>query len=236
MRLRTVLTGVALGGVLVLGPASPAFAADEFEECLAEQREAFEAHERRVARVGEEEAGEFEFETCEEAPNPILPETNEIVWGIISFAVVFGVLWRFAFPAIQRGLKAREDHIRADLEAAEHAKAEADQVLGEYRQQLADARSEAGRIIEEARQAADAVRREIQARAEQDAAGLRERAQADIEQTVAQARAELQRQVADFAVTLAERVVDRNLDRDAQLALIDRYIEEVGGMRPNGTG
>jgi F-type H+-transporting ATPase subunit b len=163
-------------------------------------------------------------------PNPILPEPNEVVWGSIAFFALFLVLRQFAFPAIQRSLKAREDRIRADLEAAEAAKAEARGVLSEYRQQLANARNEAGRIIEEARQAADELRRELRARAEAEAVELRNRAQADIEATVAEARAELERQVADFAITLAEKIVERSLDRQAQQALIERYIEEVGAM------
>jgi F-type H+-transporting ATPase subunit b len=54
-------------------------------------------------------------------------------------------------------MEARTERIRGDLEGAEAAKAEAQTVLDEYRAQLADAKAEAGRIIEEARQAAEVV-------------------------------------------------------------------------------
>lgn len=168
--------------------------------------------------------------------NPILPEMNEIIWGSLAFLVLFAVLAKLAFPAIQKSLKAREDRIRGDLEAAESAKGEANRVLEDYRRQLADARNEAGRIIEESRRAADDLRRELMAKAESEAAELRARAQADIDATVAQAKADLQREVADFAVSLAEKVVERSLDRDAQQALIDRYIEQVGAMSPAARG
>ena len=223
MRFRSLLASGVVG-LLLLGTASPALAelSKEEQDCVLEQAEAI--------RSGKE------AETCEEAPNPILPATNEIIWGAISFLVVFGALTKLALPAIRKGLKAREDRIRGDLEQAEFSKQEADQVLEEYRHKLADARNEAGRIIEEARQAADGMRREIQERAEQDAVEIRARAQAEIDATVARARADLQREVANFAVSLAERVVERNLDREAQTALVERYIQEVGGMRPNGNG
>jgi F-type H+-transporting ATPase subunit b len=162
--------------------------------------------------------------------NPILPAINEIVWGTISFVVLFVVLRAKAFPAIRASLKAREDRIRADLEAAEAAKAEAQEVLEEYQRQLADARSEGGRIIEEARRSAEQVRRDLIAKAEGEAAELRSRAQADIDATIEQAKADLQRRMADFAISLAEKIVERSLDRDAQRDLIQRYIAEVDAL------
>ena len=182
------------------------------------------------------EAGGGEAPHAEEEVNPILPEINEIIWGGLTFALLFIVLRMFAFPAIKKSLKAREDRIRGDLEAAEQAKAEAQSVLEDYQRQLADARNEAGRIIEESRRAADDLRKELMAKAESEAAELRTRAQADIDATIAQAKADLQRQVAGFAVTLAEKIVERSLDRDAQQGLIDRYIDELGQMAPSGPG
>ncbi len=178
-------------------------------------------------------AAEAGHETVE-APNPILPEWNEVIWGSLGFLVLFVLLRQLAYPAIKKMLAEREDKIRGDLEAAEQAKSDAQGVLGTYQQQLADARNEAGRIIEEARKAADDLRRDLMAKAEQEAAALRVRSQGDIDQTVARAKADLQREVANFAVSLAEKVVERNLDREAQTALIDRYIADVGGMTPNG--
>ena len=56
-------------------------------------------------------------------------------------------------------MEGRTERIRKDLDDAEPAKTEATGIREEYSRQLADAKSEAGRIIEEARQAADAVRR-----------------------------------------------------------------------------
>jgi len=141
---------------------------------------------------------------------------------------------KFGVPAVRQGLQAREDRIRGDLEAAEASKREAEGLLDQYRQQLADARNDAARIIEEARQAADAMRREVQESAEGEATAARERAQSEIEATVARVRGELERSVANFAVTLAERVLQRNLDRDAQMTLVDQYIQEVGGLGSNG--
>ena len=61
-------------------------------------------------------------EVIVKAKNPILPEGKEIVWAVIAFAIVFGLLAWKAWPAIKKALKDREDRIRGDLERAEQAR------------------------------------------------------------------------------------------------------------------
>jgi F-type H+-transporting ATPase subunit b len=168
------------------------------------------------------------IDNCQQAPSPLKPENSELVWGSISFVILLGIFFKWGYPAVVKSMKGREDRIRGDLEQAEEAKGEAESVLTEYRAQLADARAEAGRIIDEARQAADQVRRDLIARAEADAAELRARAQEDIRLAGERAMADLRSRVSDLAIELAEKVVERNLDRDTQLALIDNYINPVG--------
>ncbi len=170
-------------------------------------------------------------EDCQEAPNPILPERNEIIWGAIGFAAVFLFVWRFGLPAIKKGMNARTERIRHDLDQAEAQRQEAESVLSEYRTQLAEAKGEAGRIIEEARQTADAMRRDLSASAEADIAELRRRAAADIESAKLQAIADLRGEVANLAIGAAERVVERNLDRDTSTQLVESFIAQVGSGR-----
>lgn len=217
MKTRTRLVGlVATAFVLTLTVASPAFAAEGNVKGHAEE----------LCIEILEEGGEID--ECQEAPNPILPEVNEIIWGSISFFVVLGLLAKFAFPAMKSAMAAREERIRADLEGAEQARAQADRQLADYQAQLGDARAEAGRIIEEARQAADQVRRDLMARAEAEAAELRARAAADVQLATQRAMADVRRQVGDLSIDLAEKIVERSLDRDTQRALIDSYIDQVG--------
>ena len=165
---------------------------------------------------------------CQEAPSVLKPGNSELVWGSISFAILLGLFFKWGYPAVVKTMKAREDRIKDDLEGAEGAKSEAEGVLSEYRAQLAEARTEAGRIIDEARQAADQVRRDLIARAEADAADLRARAQEDIRLAGERAMADLRGRVSDLSIELAEKIVERNLDRDTQMSLIDNYINSVG--------
>lgn len=167
-------------------------------------------------------------EECNEAPSPILPATDELVWGSISFVLLLGLMWKFAFPAVKKGMTARTERIRADLDAAENAKSEAVGVLDGYKAQLADAKAEAARIIEEARQAADALKKDQEARLQTELADARARAAADIEAAKAQATADLRGELASLAVGAASAVVNKNLDPAAQSQLIEDYISSVG--------
>jgi F-type H+-transporting ATPase subunit b len=177
------------------------------------------------------------IDDCQEAPNPLIPGVNEIIWGSAAFAILLVVLWKYGLPPIRNMMKQREDRIREDLERAEQARTEAEGELANYRRQVAEARNEAARIIEEARQSADEVKRQIQAQAEADAAETRTRAQDDIRLATDRAQADLQGRVADLSIELAEKIVERNLDRDTQLALVESYIGQVGnGSRRNGGG
>jgi len=168
---------------------------------------------------------------CQEAPSPILPATDELLWGSISFVVLLGLMWKFAYPAIKKGMEARTERIRGDLDAAENAKTEAVGVLDGYKAQLADAKSEAARIIEEARQSADALKKDQEARLQTELAETRARATADIDAAKAQATADLRGELAALAVGAASAVVNKNLDPATQTQLVEDYINQVGSAR-----
>ena len=162
------------------------------------------------------------------AKNPILPEGKELLWGTICFLIVFVLLAWKAWPAIKAGLQARQDRIREDLAKAESARTEAETSLEEYKRQLADARNDASQIIEEARLQAEGVRQERVAAVETEIAELRARAAEDIRLATERAMGDLQSKVAELSIELAEKVVERNLDRQTQTALIESYINQVG--------
>jgi F-type H+-transporting ATPase subunit b len=170
---------------------------------------------------------------AQQAPNPILPSVTEIVWGCISFAVLVAAMYWFAFPSVQKLMKGRTDKIRGDLDEAEKIRTEAQMILDEYQKQLADARGEANRIIEEARQAADQLRQDMVHRADEEVAELRRRNTEDLKAAQERVMGQLQLQVRDLAIDLAEKVVGANLDRTRNLALVDQLIAELEA-RPAG--
>jgi len=231
MRIRTALAALLLGlGLVVLGGA--AVHAQTSSSSSTESTSSTAASESKPAGEAEEDCIKLleegkKIDDCQKAPSPILPATNELIWGIISFVVLLGLLYKFAWPALISGMNARTERIRSDLDAADSAKSDAERILEDYRSQLSDARNESARIIEEARQAADSLRRDQEQRLQTELAELRERAAGDIEAAKRQAIADLRGDVAELAIGAAEVIVQRSLDRDTQARLVDNYIEQV---------
>ncbi|MGC9670233.1 F0F1 ATP synthase subunit B [Planosporangium sp. 12N6] len=177
-------------------------------------------------------------EGAAETPNPILPVWQEIVVGLIGFGVLCFVLMKYVFPRMEETFRARVDAIEGGIKRAEEAQAEANALLEQYRQQLAEARSEAARIRDEARADAAGIRDELlaQAREESDriiAAG-RESLAAERATIVRELRAE----VGGLAVELAGRIVGESLaDEARQHGTVERFLAELGGgAEPAGAG
>ena len=183
------------------------------------------------AEVEAEAGAEAEGHGGVEAPNPILPEPNEIIWGGLSFLVLFVLMAKWGYPMIMKSIDARAERIRGDLDEATRARTEAETVLDEYRRQLSDARNESNRIIEEARQTADQLRKDLMTRAEAEVNELRQRSREDIDAAKGRAMSELRAEVSSLAIELAEKVVGRNLDAESNKALVDSFITEVGSSR-----
>lgn len=157
----------------------------------------------------------------------LLPATNELIAGIIAFVIVFFFVWKWAVPALNRTLEARQAAIGGQLSEAEKAKAEAESLLADYKAQLADAKAKQNEMIEAARVEAESVKAEIiakaQGEAEQIVAKARDEASAEKSRVLSEARSE----VANLSIDLAEKVVGQNLDRTAQMGLVERYLADL---------
>lgn len=160
----------------------------------------------------------------------LLPATSELIAGIIAFAVVFFFVWKWAWPAINRSLESRQQAIGGQLKEAEATKLEAKSLLDDYRAQMADAKAEAGRIVDEARAQAETVRTDLVAKAEAEAGQIVGKAREDAANEKARALQEARQEVADLSIDLAEKVVGENLDRAAQHGLIERYLADLERM------
>jgi len=216
-RIRAVIAVIGIAGA-VLVIAAPAFG----QEATPTYASKFDKE------CAEKLAQGQSVDDCQKAPNPLLPSSNELIWGSLAFLVLLGIMWKFGVPAVKNMEQAREERIRNDLEGAERARNEAEAEKAQYLSQIAGAREEAGRVIEEARQSAEQVRRDLVARAEAEANEIRQRAEADINVQRQRAMSELRGDVAQLSIDHAERIVERNHDRATQEQLVDSFIDQVG--------
>jgi F-type H+-transporting ATPase subunit b len=167
---------------------------------------------------------------AEDNSNPVVPNLSEFIVGGLAFLILLVLLQRTAFPQVTKLLRDRSENIEGKLQKAERERADAERLLEQYRDKLAAAEDETRRILEEARSNAERVRRELLAKAESDAGRELERAREAIRSERDQAIRQLRGEVGNLAVELATRVVGESLDRDRQLRLIDRYIDDVSNQ------
>lgn len=231
MRTRTAASAALVAAGLLLGAPAVAGAAEEsVGACLVEKVESFAEQGFEGAEL--EEKVDRSSEDCLQSPNPILPATNEIIWGSISFAVLLVAMWKWGVPAIKKGMDARTERIRSDLLAAEQAREGAEAAQADIEAQLRNARAEAASIIDQARSQADVVKADLQRRAEADIAELRARAEAEVQTARAVADDDVRREVAALAIGAAGAVVGKELESSAaQVQLIEDYINQVGTQR-----
>jgi len=238
MRIRTLFAGGLLALLAVVSVPQAASAADpgttDGQALVTCVQKALKDNQAQIAK---KQFTSFTnaLDDCNKAPSLFSPAAPELIWGTIAFVIVALALIKFAFPAMRKGLQARTEKIRGDLEGAERAREEAEEQRRQYEAQLAEARSEATRIVEAAHQDAERLRQELMASAEADAADARGRAQEDIRLATDRAMGDLRTRVAGLSIDLAERIVERSLDRETQQALVESYIDAVG-TSGNGHG
>ena len=106
MRVRTAIAAVVLGlGLIVLGPGVAHAQSSSSSEPTASTSSEGTSSEAGPAGEAEEDCIKLledgkKIDDCQKAPSPILPATNELIWGTISFVVLLFLLWKFAYSCM----------------------------------------------------------------------------------------------------------------------------------------
>lgn len=154
----------------------------------------------------------------------LLPEFGLLIWTLVAFLVVLFILGKFAWPAIVKGLKEREQNISDALATAEKVKAEMAQLKSENEALLAKAREERAQMLKEARDTKDKIINEAKEQAKVEANKIITDAQAAITQQKMAALTDVKNQVGNLVIEVAEKVLRRELANKSQQ---ETYIKEL---------
>lgn len=158
----------------------------------------------------------------------LTPEIGLLVWTLLAFLVVFFILGKFAWPAIIKGLRDRENGIAESLATAERVKAEMAQLQSENEALLAKAREERALMLKEAREMKDRIVNEAKEQAKTEANKIIAEAQAAINAQKMAALTDVKNQVGKLVIEVSEKVLRRELaGQDAQEAHIKGLVSEV---------
>lgn len=162
----------------------------------------------------------------------ITPEFGTIIWTVITFVILAALLGRFAWKPLIQVLEERERTVRASIEQAERARAEAEEILRKNQETLANARRETMAILEQGKRESESLRLEILAQARKEAQDLVEQGKKQVQYEQKQAIEQLRRQVADLAIGAAERLINRSLDDAKHRELLDNYMRNLPAAAP----
>jgi F-type H+-transporting ATPase subunit b len=150
-----------------------------------------------------------------------------IFWTVITFVFLLIILKKLAWKPILSALSEREKLIMDSLDKAEKARIEFEKLTEENKIRMAKAEEDAQKIIAQGRDYAEKIKTQIVDESRQEAKKMIEDATAAIERKQQESFNNLRGQIAEIAVNAAEKIIRENLDKDKQLKIVDKYIQDI---------
>ena len=160
--------------------------------------------------------------------NPLVQlDPGLFVWTILTFLLLLTVLAKFAWKPLLKMLKDREDLIRSSLEDAEKAQTELANLNAEREEIINKARSEAQSILSEGKVAASKLKDETLKAAKDQAKSILTDAEKQIRIEKHKAIEEIKSEVVDLSLSVATKLIKKNISREDNQTLIDESLENV---------
>ena len=156
---------------------------------------------------------------------------STLIAQLVSFLVLFGLLYFFAYKPILRMFDERSQKIKDSVEQAEQVREQAAHAEEENRTKLEAASREGQEAITRAMRAGDEARQRAEQEAKEQAGVLLDKARQGIQRERDEAIGELRQEFADLTIVAAEKVIEKSLDKEAHRELIDKVLEESGTLK-----
>lgn len=156
------------------------------------------------------------------------PDFGLIFWMFVAFAVLFLLLWKFAWPAIMKGVDSRAELIDQGVLYAREAKEQLDSAKTQAAKFEAEARNRQADILREADRMKSQIIEEARTEAAREAKKEMDAAKVAIEQARKEAKESFRRQVSAAALDIAQQVVGQQLsDAANQAKLVDNILYKI---------
>ena len=162
--------------------------------------------------------------------NPLVQlDPGLFVWTIITFLILLTLLSKFAWKPLLNALEKREDEITNSLKNAEKTRKELERLTTEGDEIIAQARSEAQAIVSEGKKAADQLKDSTLLKAKEEAITNLEQAKEQIQVEKDKAIAEIKGEVVGLSLSIAEKLVKKNLNEEDNKSLINESLKHIKG-------
>lgn len=161
-------------------------------------------------------------------PSILTPNPGLLFWMLLAFLVVFFVLARYGLPAILNMVDQRNQYINENLQKAQQAALQLENIKQESESLIQEAREKQASILKEAAATRDAIVEKAQERAHEEGARILAEAKAEIENQKQVAINEIRKQVAILSVEVSGKILRKKLSADdAQMDYINGMLDEV---------
>ena len=145
---------------------------------------------------------------------------------VVNIIILFVLLRIFLFKPINKMKAERTRTIQNDLDSAQKAKEEAEELRQQYEASISDAKEKANQIIVKAHEDAESERTAIIRKSQEEA----EKIVADADKTIENERKRVLRQaqseIADLAIEAASKIIGENVDDEKNRRLVDKFLSE----------
>ena len=156
----------------------------------------------------------------------IAPWTLIFTW--VNLFILFLVLKKLLFKPVTKMLAMREEEVNSMYQKAEDAQKSAQNLEEEYTKKLSTAKEEAAKIMKTATREATLKGEEILQDAQKRASAMITKAESEIEREKKAAVNEIKGDIASIAVTLAEKVIEKDINENDYERLLEEFIEGSG--------
>ncbi|MCC8119297.1 MAG: F0F1 ATP synthase subunit B [Bacteroidales bacterium] len=156
------------------------------------------------------------------------PDFGLIFWMFISFGILFLILWRYAWPAILKGLDSRADLIDKGVEYAQNAKEQLDNAHLEAQKYIKEAQKQQSDMMRDAEKIKNQIIEDARSEAQKEAQKVMEQAKVSIAQQQKEAEQQFRDSVSEFALQIAQKVVKQEMaDQKAQAKLVGQLLDQM---------
>ena len=155
-------------------------------------------------------------------------DLTTIIGSILNVLILFFVLKHFLFDKVNAVLDSRKTEVAKTYEDADAALSNAKQLESEYTEKLSAAKEESAEIVKNATKKAQSRSDEIIAEARDEARGIVDKANADVEKEKKRVVNQIKDEISDMALSIASRVVSKEIDGKTHEKLIESFIDEIG--------
>lgn len=150
-----------------------------------------------------------------------------LIGQLITFSVFIWFTMKYVWPPIKKAMDEREKRIADGLAAADQSQRDLELAKHRSVEILQEAKLEASRIVDQANKRAVRIVEESKETARQEGERILQATQAEIAQQIAQAKRDLHNQVSELALSMAEKIVQRDIDANAHRKLLEQMVAEI---------